>query len=351
MTYITWQVLEAANKAEAPSVQTYTDQISEKFKKAMTEFDVSYDAFVRTTSPKHKATVEWMWRRLTERGCIYKGSHTGWYCRSEEAFIPASQVTQDEQGNHVIKDRPWQTVEHMSEENYKFRLSLFKAPILKWIEGASFKEVQADTEEIIRNMSENLPNKYKQDEICRNPNVDKSWENLALLLGDDSDKESPIVPYSRSNELRSILENELEDLSVSRLSSKVEWGIRVPNDPNHTVYVWLDALANYLTVSSFLEEFEPEDSSNHSEPCVSDSVDMWWPCHTHVIGKDILKFHCVYWPAFLLAAGLPLPKRVLIHGHWLSDGRKMSKSLGNVVDLNDLKEQVQLTLFLTCSLS
>eukprot|EP01138_Halocafeteria_seosinensis_P008846 gb/GECG01009042.1/.p1 GENE.gb/GECG01009042.1/~~gb/GECG01009042.1/.p1 ORF type:complete len:614 (+),score=69.61 gb/GECG01009042.1/:1-1842(+) len=333
------KVMEAAQKnSPAGSVKEYTDTISSYFKVAMDDFNVGYDTFVRTTDDRHKRTVEWMWKRIVDRGCIYKGSHTGWYCRSEEAFIPASQVTTDENGNHVIEDRPWQGVEYMSEENYKFRLSLFRDPLLQWMDGElSDKELYNKTNKLLQEtpgcVSHDAISKHSQETT----GVLKAWDRSNKEKSEG--KRSPIVPYSRSNELRAILEDGLEDLSVSRLSSKVSWGIRVPTDPQHTVYVWLDALTNYLTVSNMYENFGANPNHEMSDTYTSSTTQTWWPAETHVIGKDILKFHCVYWPAFLLAAGLPLPKRVLIHGHWLSEGRKMSKSLGNIVDLNDLKAQ------------
>ncbi|KAJ3223558.1 methionyl-tRNA synthetase [Clydaea vesicula] len=165
-------------------------------------------------------------------------------------------------------------VEWTQEENYKFKLSDFRLKLLEWLD--------------------------------KNPNL--------------------IIPKSRENEVLAILSKPLEDLSISRLATNVNWGILVPNDKNHTIYVWLDALTNYLTVTGY--------------PWIeSDELKAFWPPDVHIIGKDILKFHAIYWPSFLLAAGLPLPKKIIAHAHWLKDKKKMSKSIGNVVDPEELIEK------------
>ena len=205
--------------------------------------------------------------RLEERGAIYKGKYEGWYCVSDEEFLTDAQVCDSEDltdadGNAAkVSIANNNEVVWMKEENYMFRLSDYAGPLLQWLD--------------------------------ENPNT--------------------IIPRHRSNEVRAMIESGLPDLSVSRGVAKLDWGIRVPGDPNHTIYVWLDALANYLTVAGFPS---------------SDAL----PVDFHVIGKDIVKFHAIYWPAFLMAADLPLPRKIVAHAHWTLNNQKMAKSRGNVVD-------------------
>lgn len=196
-----------------------------------------------------------LWERLESKGALYKGTFTGWYCVSEETFYPESRLRKIGENRYVTLETS-KPVELVSETNYKFRLSNYLDQIKDWLQ-----------------------------------------------------QSSPIVPKSRINDLNDAFAEGLPDLSVSRQQSTNPWGIAVPNDPDQTIYVWLDALANYFG-----------------------SVSLDQVPHVHVIGKDILKFHAIYWPAFLLAAGSPLPERVVTHGHWIVGKEKMSKSLGNVVD-------------------
>lgn len=207
----------------------------------------------------HLLKVEFLWSKLTKAGAIYKGEHSGWYCTSEEAFYPESRLVKKlcpTSGKELrFTADSFKPVEWVTETNYKFRLNDYLGQVQDWLT-----------------------------------------------------KQSPIAPSSRLHDLREIFAEGLPDLSISRSRATNPWGIPVPGDPSQTVYVWLDALANYLDLS---------------EMTVPD---------VHVIGKDILKFHAVYWPAFLIAAGLPLPKTILTHGHWICGREKMSKSLGNVID-------------------
>jgi len=198
-----------------------------------------------------------LWDRLVRNDAIYKGTHTGWYCISSEAFYPESRLKSvNTMGqNKRVTAEGGKEVELVSEVNYKFRLNDYLDEVRRWIE-----------------------------------------------------RKQPVFPKSRLNDLHDVFEEGLPDLSVSCARSSNPWAIPVPSDDTQTIYVWLDALSNYL------------DSQNWSVPNI------------HVIGKDILKFHAVYWPAFLLAAGLPLPERIVTHGHWISGGEKMSKSIGNVID-------------------
>jgi methionyl-tRNA synthetase len=223
---------------------------------------------MRTTEQRHAKAVAHLWNTLLDAGHIYKGQHEGWYAISDEAFYPDNQVHQvtDDQGQTtMVSTESGQKVEWTMEENYKFKLSAFERPLLDWIE--------------------------------QNPQA--------------------IVPANRKNEVISWIQAGLSDLSISRLRSRLDWGIPVPNDPqNHTIYVWLDALTNYMTAKGY-----PENDTNDV-----------LPAKVHVVGKDILRFHAVYWPAFLMAANLPLPEQILAHAHWTMNKQKMSKSRGNVAD-------------------
>lgn len=213
---------------------------------------------------EHEKAVHHFWKRLSDRGYIYKSSYSGYYSITDECFIPENDVeTKIIQGEQksVLKSTS-QPVEWIEEDNYMFKLSDFREKVREWIEK---NQVVA-------------PARYQT----------LALEGLTMN----------------------------EDLSISRARNRLEWGIQVPGDETQTIYVWLDALVNYLTVSGY-----PHHQSI-------------WPPTCQIIGKDITKFHLFYWPAFLMAADLPLPEKVFIHGHWLVDNVKMSKSLGNVIDPN-----------------
>jgi methionyl-tRNA synthetase len=221
--------------------------------------NISHDDFVRTTESRHRIGVLELIRRIQERipDDIYLGEHAGWYCQSEETFVPENQVRDGlDQDGHKVE---WTT-----EKNYFFRLSRYTGPLL--------------------------------DHYRKNPHF--------------------IYPPTRMNEIRSFVEQGLKDLSISRTS--ITWGIPFPGSPDHVIYVWLDALTNYISALGF-------GSAEHEK------FDRFWPADIHLVGKDIVRFHAVYWPAFLLAAGVELPKQVAGHGWWLRDNQKISKSLGNVV--------------------
>ncbi|KAH0541657.1 hypothetical protein FGG08_003888 [Glutinoglossum americanum] len=256
----------AANAGMDP--RTFCD---EGAKELAERVGLSNDHFVRTTDPDHRDAVQYFWHMLKERGYIYPAKHEGWYSVSDETFYPQSAV-------HLIVDPPTgrkimasietgKQVEWTSEFNYHFRLSAFKNRLLEF---------------------------YQQ-----NPNF--------------------VVPASRMAEVVQAVSSGLEDLSISRPIERLTWGIRVPGDENQTVYVWLDALVNYITKAGY--PWTP-----------GQERDGGWPVDCHVIGKDILRFHCIYWPAFLLALDIPPPKQVLTHAHWTLGRQKMSKSTGNVVN-------------------
>ena len=232
--------------------------------------NVRYDHFIRTTDAEHRDAVECVWDRLNERGYIYAGKHEGWYSVSDETFYPESstQMALDATTGRkmVVSVETGKELEWTSELNYHFRLSEMAPRLLKF--------------------------------YASNPGF--------------------VVPAARHKEVVDAVSSGLADLSVSRPRSRLSWSIPVPGDPEQTIYVWLDALVNYLTVSGY--PWTPRRESEGG-----------WPADVHVIGKDIVRFHCIYWPAFLLALDIPLPKRVLAHAHWTMNRRKMSKSSGNSV--------------------
>lgn len=229
--------------------------------------NVEYDDFIRTTEPRHHTAVLELIRRIQQRSPddIYLGEHSGWYCQSEETFIPENQVREVAAGKgEGSVDQDGHKVEWTTERNYFFRLSRYTQPLL--------------------------------DHYRDNPGF--------------------IWPETRMNEVRTFVEQGLRDLSISR--SSIKWGIPFPGDPDHVIYVWMDALTNYMSALGF---GGTGDAQWHE----------YWPADMHLIGKDIVRFHAVYWPAFLMAAGLELPRRIVGHGFWLRDHEKISKSLGNVV--------------------
>ena len=251
------QKIERAAQAAGKTPQQFTDEISAEFRALWDRMGLTYDDFIRTTSERHKRGVQALWRKIRDNGHIYKGTYSGQYCVSDELYVDAVGPG----APCPICDRPTETVH---EENYYFKLSAF------------------------------------QDELVR-------------LYTEQPDF---IRPETRRNEVLSFVRSGLRDLSISR--STFSWGIPVPDDPKHVVYVWLDALANYITALGY--------GSNDAS-----KFDKYWPADVHMIGKEIVRFHCVYWPAFLLAAGLPLPKGITAHGWLLFEESKMSKSRGNIV--------------------
>ncbi|NWU72818.1 SYMM protein, partial [Pterocles burchelli] len=258
--------IQQAAAAAGTSPPELCQRVSGLFHRVLTQAAVSFTAFTRTSEPRHRRAVQHFWGALRDGGALYKGSYEGWYCTAEESFLPESQLAQrwDAQGRPCkVSLETGHQVHWTKEENYMFRLSAFRDPLWKW-------------------------------------------------LRDNPQAISPAPFYQR---VLRWLEEDLPDLSVSRERSRLQWGIPVPGDPTQTIYVWVDALVNYLSAVGYPEA--------HGE---------WWPAVHHVVGKDILKFHAVYWPALLMAAGLAPPERILVHSHWTVRGQKMSKSLGNVVE-------------------
>lgn len=253
----------AVDRAQDP--QSFTDEVSQTFRDLTRTLNLGPHDFIRTTEPRHREQVIALWNRLVERGAIYLGTYSGWYAIRDEAFYSESD-THIVDGKRVAKASGAE-VEWLSEPSYFFNLS-------KWRD---------------------------------------------RLLHHYAEHPEFIQPEGRRNEVIALVKAGLDDLSVSRIS--VKWGIPVPSDPKHTVYVWLDALTNYIS------GWPDWQRHNGSAPV------------THIIGKDILKFHAVFWPAFLLAAGLPLPRQIVAHGWWTQEGRKISKSLGNTISPLALIEQ------------
>jgi methionyl-tRNA synthetase len=252
------QKIEKAARGQGIEPIQLADRVVARYHSLWKMLEISNDDFIRTSEPRHKRSVVEIIRRITAAGDIYEGEYEGWYLAADEAFIPDSQV---EDGHDIESGRP---VERLSEPSYFFRLSAYQEPLLRW---------------------------YRENPDC-------------------------VRPRSRCNEVVSFVEGGLRDLSISRTSLK--WGVPYPGDEDHVVYVWLDALTNYISALGFGADDET-------------LYDRFWPATVHLVGKDILRFHCVYWPAFLMSAGLPLPKQIFGHGWWLRDEAKMSKSIGNVV--------------------
>lgn len=259
------QTAERQNKTPKELV----DEMAPRFQAMAKKLNCSFDRFIRTTDKDHLASTQELWRRMQEKGDIYLSKYTGWYSVRDEAYYDEAEITL---GTDGIRRAPNGTpVEWVEENSYFFRLSHYQEQLLH--------------------------------HYATQPDF--------------------IGPDSRRNEVVSFVKGGLQDLSISRTTFK--WGLAVPNDPDHVMYVWIDALNNYLTGCGF-----PDGHSLQKR---------FWPADVHIIGKDIIRFHAVYWPAFLMSAGMPLPKRVFGHGFLFNKGEKMSKSVGNVIDPIALADQ------------
>lgn len=259
----------AENLGKAP--QEFCDEISLTFSSLWELLNIKYDRFIRTTSPRHEAIVKEFFQRVWDAGDIYQGQQKGWYCVSCEEFKEERELLE---GNrcpiHTNKEVEWR-----DEQNYFFRLSKYQSQL------------------------------------------------QALYAA----KPDFIQPASRRNEVLNFVNQGLQDFSISRVN--LDWGFPVPVNPQHTLYVWFDALLGYVTAL-----LEPDE-----EPTLANALAKWWPMNLHLIGKDILRFHAVYWPAMLLSAGLPLPEQVFGHGFLTKDGQKMGKSLGNTLNPVELVQR------------
>ncbi|MFP4126840.1 MAG: methionine--tRNA ligase [Alphaproteobacteria bacterium] len=256
------QKVEQAARAAGMDPQAFTDQVSTRFRDLASAWKFSHDDFIRTTESRHVRAVKALWQTLEANGDIYLGTYAGWYSVRDEAFWAENEIKDGKAPSGA-------PVEWVEEPSYFFRLSAW---------------------------AERLLAHYRA-----HPDF--------------------ILPESRRNEVMRFVEGGLFDLSVSRTS--FNWGIPVPANPDHVIYVWLDALTNYLSAVGY-----PDNASRDYR--------RFWPADVHVVGKDILRFHAVYWPAFLMAAGLEPPKRVFAHGWWTNEGQKISKSLGNVIEPHEL---------------
>ncbi|CAK1594721.1 unnamed protein product [Parnassius mnemosyne] len=263
------KIQQAAAKANL-SLPEYCTKLSQEYRDLFRDFDIGYTDFIRTTEEKHKKAVRHFWRKLVKRDYIYKAKYSGWYSVNDEAFVPETHLKEDILDGQRVKVsiESGHRVEWTEETNYMFRLSAFKTHLQSWLK----------TDGVI------TPNKFQK-------------------------------------QLQDFLENEpyFPDISVSRPSTRVHWAIRVPDDEEQSIYVWLDALINYLSVIGYPDDDAMKDRGRP------------WPADVQVVGKDILKFHGIYWPAFLMAIGWHPPRKLICHGHWTVDGSKMSKSLNNVV--------------------
>lgn len=268
------QKISQSAEDKGKTAKEYADEISGKFRTLWDDFDITYDKFIRTTDEEHKTGVQKAFETMYEKGDIYKGEYEGFYCVPCETFFTEKQLVDEQfcpecgRATNIVK-----------EESYFFKLSKYEEKLLKW---------------------------YEENEDC-------------------------ILPRSKKNEIVNFVKGGLKDLSISRTS--FDWGVKLPesmNEPKHVMYVWLDALMNYITALGY-----GTDDKNMN----------FWPANVQLVGKDILRFHAIYWPAFLMSLDLPLPKHIAAHGWWTRDGEKMSKSKGNVVNPKEVADAYGLDAF------
>ena len=257
------QKVEKAAAAAGLAPQAFADKVSQSFRDLVKTMNYSPDNFIRTTEPRHHAASQALWEKLLASGDIYLGNYSGWYSVRDEAYFVEGETEVGTDGKRRATSSGAE-VEWVEEPSYFFKLSTWADRLLEFYD--------------------------------KNPRF--------------------IAPESRRNEVISFVKGGLQDLSVSRTS--FSWGVPVPGDPKHIMYVWLDALTNYITECGY--------------PDTGNALWRYWPADLHMVGKDIIRFHCVFWPAFLMSAGVAPPERVFAHGWWTNEGQKISKSLGNVID-------------------
>src|SRR6201989_1111376 len=261
------QKVEKAAEAAGLSPQAFTDKVSQSFRDLVVKMGYSPDNFIRTTEKRHYAASQALWQKLVASGDIYLGKYAGWYSVRDETYVLESETVVGPDKKRRATETGAE-VEWVEEPSYFFRLS--------------------------------------------------AWQDRLLKLYEQ--RPDFILPSGKRSEVVSFVKGGLKDLSISRTT--FDWGIPVPGAPDHVMYVWLDALTNYITACGFPDETAPN----------------WrfWPADVHMVGKDIIRFHAVYWPAFLMSAGLPLPRRISSSGWWVAEGEKMSKSVGNVIEAREL---------------
>ena len=272
--------IEKSAAAKGVSPKEWTDEVSAKYKALWKTLNISYDAFIRTTDPAHEHVVQAIFEKLLKSGDIYLGSYSGKYCVSCEQYYDESEML--EGGIGPVHKKP---LTEVHEETYFFKLSRYEKPLLT----------------------------YYQE----HPDF--------------------LSPKYRANEIINFVKGGLRDLSVTR--TKVKWGVPVKSNPAHTIYVWFDALINYISAAGAGMFLCEGDKAEHEEKLAlikAENFDQLWPADLHMVGKEIFRFHTVIWPAVLMALGMPLPKKVFAHGWWTVEGEKMSKTLGNVIDPAEL---------------
>ena len=264
------QKVEKSAAAAGKSPLEFCDTVSQRFRELAEFMNFSNDDFIRTTEERHKKACQALWIKLEENGHIYLDKYAGWYSVRDEAFFAENELIEGGDGEKLAPTGA--PIEWVEEESYFFKLSAFEDKLL-----AFYDELPAT-----------------------------------------------VLPKSRKNEVKSFVKGGLRDLSVSRTS--FNWGVPVPGNDKHIMYVWIDALTNYMTAAGY-----PDTNS--------EKFKTFWPADIHMVGKDILRFHALYWPAFLMGAGIEPAKRVFAHGWWTNEGQKISKSLGNVIDPFDIVEE------------
>jgi len=264
------QKVAKSAQAAGMDTQAFTDRVSGNFRRLAEAMNCTNDDFIRTTEERHTRACQALWRKLVAADQVYLDTYAGWYAVRDEAFYGEDELTKQPDGSFVGPSGA--PVEWVEEPSYFFRLSAWGERLLEHYE--------------------------------RHPEA--------------------ILPEGRRNEVTAFIKSGLRDLSISRTT--FSWGVPLPDDPDHIMYVWIDALINYITGVGFPDED-------------GETFSTFWPADLHMVGKDILRFHAVYWPAFLMAAGIAPPKRVFAHGWWTSEGQKISKSLGNVIDPFEIAER------------